>query len=64
MNYRWFMEKFRCKFDLLNFWKDNDGASSVEYAILVVAIAAVIVAIVYQVGRRTFNLFSGFNSSW
>jgi len=41
----------------------EDGASSVEYALLAVAIAAVIVAIVFALGEVTRDNFSGTCSS-
>jgi len=40
------------------------GATSVEYALLVVAIAAVIVAVVFVLGTLTRNNFSGTCSAW
>ena len=38
--------------------KDQLGATAVEYGIMVAAIAAVIIAIVFVVGRQTQGAFS------
>lgn len=40
----------------------DTGASAVEYALLVVAIAAIIVAIVFVLGNRAKSQFSKTNS--
>ncbi len=40
----------------------EDGASAVEYAILIAAIAAIIVAIVFVLGGRVKSAFSKTNS--
>lgn len=40
------------------------GASAVEYALLVVAIAAVIVAVVFTLGRLTKTNFATTCSAW
>lgn len=42
---------------LINFFKDEEGATAVEYGIMVAAIAAVIIAIVIVVGQQTQNAF-------
>lgn len=46
------MEKF---FSFLN---DEEGATAVEYGIMVAAIAAVIVTVVIAVGAKTNNAFT------
>ena len=43
---------------LINFFKDEEGATAVEYGIMVAAIAAVIIGIVVAVGSRTNEAFS------
>jgi pilus assembly protein Flp/PilA len=43
---------------LLRFLKDEEGATAVEYGIMVAAIAAVIVTIVISVGGKTNNAFN------
>ncbi len=48
---------------LLGFLRDEEGATAVEYGIMVAAIAAVIVAVVIAVGNRTNNAFENVNSS-
>ncbi len=40
----------------------SDGASAVEYAIIVSLIAAVIVGIVFLLGSRTRSMFSNSNT--
>ena len=47
---------------LVKFFKDEEGASAVEYGILVAAIAAVIIAIVFVVGSKVSNGFENVNS--
>ena len=43
---------------LIRFFKDEEGATSVEYSIMVMLIAIVIVATVVIVGEKTNNIFS------
>ena len=40
----------------------NDGASAVEYALLVAAIAAVIVGVVFLLGGKVSSVFNNTNS--
>jgi len=40
----------------------EDGASAVEYGLLVAAIAAIIVAVVFLLGNRVSTVFSKTNS--
>ena len=47
---------------LYNFWKDEDGATAVEYGIMVAAIAAVIIATVIITGQETNDAFDGVNT--
>ena len=48
---------------LMAFWKDEEGATAVEYGIMVAAIAAVIVAVVFAVGGKVNNAFQKVNSN-
>lgn len=48
---------------LINFFKDEEGATAVEYGIMVAAIAAIIVAVVYQVGIKVNNAFTTVNTA-
>jgi len=48
---------------LIGFFKDEEGATAVEYGIMVAAIAAVIVAIVVALGGTLNNVFSTVNTS-
>ena len=43
---------------LISFLKDEEGAAGVEYGILVAAVAAMIVAIAFAVGKKTQNGFT------
>jgi pilus assembly protein Flp/PilA len=43
---------------LVKFFKDEEGATAVEYAIMVALIAIVIVAMVVIVGKKANNAFS------
>ena len=49
---------------LLNFFRDESGASAVEYAILASLIAAVCVAVIFSLGETTKGLFSTFSESY
>lgn len=39
------------------FWADEEGATAVEYGIMVALIAVAIIAIVYLVGQKLENVF-------
>jgi len=43
---------------LMKFFKEDEGATAVEYGIMVAAIAAVIIGIVVIVGQSTENAFN------
>ncbi len=43
---------------LINFFKDEEGATAVEYGIMVAAIAAVIITIVIAVGDKVKQAFT------
>jgi pilus assembly protein Flp/PilA len=43
-------------------WKDEDGATALEYGLMVAAIAAVIVIIVFALGTKVSNAFNQVNS--
>ena len=43
---------------LIRFFKEEDGATAVEYGIFVAAIAAVIVTLVFSIGTKTQSGFS------
>ena len=45
-------------YKLIRFFKDEEGATAVEYAIMVALIAIVIIAMVVLVGQRANNVFS------
>jgi pilus assembly protein Flp/PilA len=38
-----------------NFWNEEDGATAVEYGIMVAAIAAVIITVVISIGGKVDN---------
>jgi pilus assembly protein Flp/PilA len=43
---------------LTRLWKEEDGATAVEYGIMVAAIAAVIITIVVSVGTQVNDAFT------
>lgn len=47
---------------LMKFFKEDEGATAVEYGIMVAAIAAVIIGIVVAVGSSTKNAFEQVNA--
>jgi pilus assembly protein Flp/PilA len=51
-------------FDILrNLWKDEEGATAVEYGLMVAAIAAVIVTIVFTLGGQVNTAFNTVSTS-
>lgn len=44
--------------------KDEEGASVVEYAILITLISALIIASVGSLGKSTHDAFNTFNDEW
>ncbi len=48
---------------IMNFFKDEEGATAVEYGIMVAAIAAIIVTIVYAVGGKVLGAFNTVNTA-
>ena len=48
---------------LIRFFKDEEGATAVEYAIMVALIAVVIIAAVVLVGQKTNDVFSTVGSA-
>ncbi len=47
---------------LMSFLKDEEGATAVEYGIMVAAIAAVIIAVVFIIGEKIDNAFETVNT--
>ena len=43
---------------IINFFKDEEGATAVEYGIMVAAIAAVIIAVVFSIGSEVNDAFT------
>jgi pilus assembly protein Flp/PilA len=56
------MEELKMIQKLIQFLKDDEGATAVEYGIMVAAIAAVIIAVVIAVGTKTENAFETINA--
>ena len=52
------MERVVTLRNLMRLAADSSGATSVEYALIVSAIAGIIVAVVYVLGAKTNNLYS------
>ena len=43
---------------LMSFIRDEEGATAVEYGLMVAAIAAVIITVVYSIGTKVNSAFS------
>jgi pilus assembly protein Flp/PilA len=48
---------------LINFFKDEEGASAVEYGILVAAVAAVIIVVMLAIGGKVSNGMEAVNGN-
>jgi pilus assembly protein Flp/PilA len=48
---------------LMKFFKEEEGATAVEYGIMVAAIAAIIIVTVGVVGDKVLNAFEDVNSN-
>ena len=48
---------------VMNFFKDEEGATAVEYGIMVAAIAAIIVAVVFSVGDAVLGAFTAVDTA-
>ena len=48
---------------IFDFFKDEEGATAVEYGIMVAAIAAVIITVVIAVGSKTNNAFNNVSTN-
>ena len=48
---------------IIRFFKDEEGATAVEYAIMVALIAIVIIVMVALVGEKANNVFSSVQSA-
>jgi len=46
----------------MKFFKDDEGASAVEYGVLVAAIITVIVAVVFAIGVKIETAFEALNT--
>lgn len=49
---------------LLRFFRDETGATVVEYAFLVALIIAVCIVVILSIGEKTEGLFSAFTTSF
>ena len=49
---------------LLDFLKDQTGATAVEYAIMISLIAAVIFSIITTLGTQVISLFQSVSEGW
>jgi pilus assembly protein Flp/PilA len=48
---------------LMDFFRDEEGATAVEYGIMVAAIAAVIITVVIAIGSKTNNAFNNVSTN-
>jgi pilus assembly protein Flp/PilA len=49
---------------LLDFLKDQTGATAVEYAIMVSLVAALVIAVVTTLGSQVSSLFQSATQGW
>lgn len=49
---------------IVKLWRDERGATTVEYALMAAAITAVIVAVVFALGVWTSGAFTGLDTKW
>jgi len=47
---------------ICDFIKGEEGATAVEYSIMLAAIAAVIILVVYSIGTKTSNAFNNLDT--
>lgn len=48
---------------ILQFWKEEDGATAVEYGVLVALIIAAVVIVIAALGQRIKNGFESVNAA-
>ncbi|MBI4682838.1 MAG: Flp family type IVb pilin [Nitrospirae bacterium] len=48
---------------LIRFFKDEEGATAVEYGIMVAAIAAIIITVVYAIGVKVKAAFTAVDTA-
>ena len=48
---------------LFNFFKDDEGASAVEYGILIAAVAAIVIVVALAVGGKTQSAMQSVNAN-
>jgi pilus assembly protein Flp/PilA len=49
--------------ELRRLWSDDGGATAVEYALIVAAIATLIIVVVFAMGKKVKNLFNNVATS-
>ncbi len=49
--------------NLVKLFKDEEGATAVEYGLIVAAIAAVIIVVVMAIGQKANNAFTTVNTN-
>ena len=45
-------------------WRDEAGATAVEYSLIIGGIAAAIIVVVYALGAKVNNLYSNATQGW
>ena len=48
---------------LARLWRDDEGATAVEYALIIAAIAGLIIAVVFVLGGKIKNTFNNVQSA-
>lgn len=47
-----------------NLWKDESGATAIEYALIAAAIAGTIIVVAYLLGNKTDHMLKKFEKDW
>ena len=48
---------------LLGFAHDDGGATAIEYALILAAVAGLVIVVVFALGRKTENLFNNLTNA-
>ena len=49
--------------NMMKLFKDEEGATAVEYGLIVAAIAGIIIALVFVMGKKVQNQFANVNAA-
>ena len=54
----------KIKSRLFDFAKQEDGATAVEYAVLIALIIAACIIVIWGIGKQVNDAFNKFNTAW